>query len=237
MKMLVGTAILMLTLSACGSKAIQPDVNNTVHTIAILPFVNQTNNISAPYKIRTLLREKIEFRRYKVLPMVEVDRALADKFNVTLGEHLQDISFVDLGEELQVDAFIYGEITHFDQTISGALNANRVSAVLRMVSSKDENDIIWQSRIGIKNQYSTNSLGTRLINESDKQDRKSSILWVDISDMNNKHVGGNNNNILQGLVAGLISRNSEIITDTTLAREIEVFINHSVDNMPAGPGD
>jgi hypothetical protein len=233
----LGIVFLALNLNACFSKSIEPDLKNPIRTIAILPFTNQSNDISAPERMRSALSEALRLKHYKVMPIVEVDQALADKLGVTLGHHLQDMEVGSLRQLLRVDALVYGEITDFDQLISGALNSNRVSANFKMIQSTNPQNIIWHSYVGIKNEYSTNSLGTRLMNEGRELDKKSRIRWIDISDMNNQSVGGSDSNILQGLAAGLFSRNTEVMVGTTLVREVDVCINYSVENLAAGPGE
>lgn len=225
--------VLLGLLSACISiPKPQPDVTNPIRTVAILPFANESNNVEAPAQIRDLLSKKLSAKFYRVLPIEEVDQQLADKMGVTLGEHLTDVEFNDLKSTLKADAYVYGNITHYDQSTAGVLNTNRVRAEMNMIQGRDEG-IFWSSNLGIKSESKSGdlfgSLASLASTIADNKDED--IIWITIE----RKTGGDGT-IFGNLVSGLVEKALSSMTDTVLTQESVALVNYSTQTLRNGPG-
>lgn len=227
------TFILAGFITGCISIPVpKPDLSNPIHTVVILPFANESNNIDAPNQIRDMLEKKLTAKFYKVTPREEVDQLMVDRLGITLGEQLSEVDFNTIKNNISADAFIYGNVTHYDQTTSGILNTNRVSANMKMVQSRDQS-VVWGNHIGIKSELRSNDLFGSLASMSsaisDNEDDK--IYWITIQRQTSGD-GSAFGNLLSGLVEQAIGN----ITDTLLAEETLALINRSTKTLRNGPG-
>lgn len=221
-------------VSGCVSIPVpQPDLTNPIRTVAILPFANMSNNIDAPNQIRDLLSKKLTAKFYKVIPMEEVDQVLLDELGITLGEQLSEVQFNELKAKLSADAYIYGNITHYDQSMSGVINTNRVSAELQMKQTTDES-VFWHSVIGIKSESrSGGALGglASLASAVSDSNEESPIQWITIESRK-----GGDGSIFGNLLSGLVDKAVSSAMGVTLTEESVAFVNHSVKTLRNGPG-
>lgn len=227
---------LILFLSACaGLPKPQPDLSNPIRTVAILPFENGSNNIDAPNKLRELFKSKFGLKFYKVLAIEEVDQILLDDFGITLGEHFEDVDFEEIKAKIGADAYVFGNITHFDQTIAGIINIKRVRAEMKMMQASN-NEIVWNvSKMGIKSEAgSGDGLGALASLASDISDaaEEGDINWIKIKKKNSDNEGG----LLGNLIVGLVDAAIDSATDNVLSEESIAFVNRSTSNLRHGPG-
>jgi hypothetical protein len=222
--------LIVIGLLAGCIPAPQPDLTNPVRTVAILPFSNMSNNVDAPSKVRATLEQSLTAKFYKVIPLEEVDQALLDGLGITLGEQIQDVEFNEIASIVQADAFVFGDITHYDSTIAGVLNTNRVSAKLRMVQVGTQTEL-WNVHFGAKSETSAGglgslmSLGAAIADGSDEE-----IQWVTVQ--SEQQSGG----LLGGLVSGLVKKTMDSAFGVDLQRETFAMINSSVAVLRNGPG-
>jgi hypothetical protein len=222
--------LIVIGLLAGCIPAPQPDLTNPVRTVAILPFSNMSNNVDAPSKVRATLEQSLTAKFYKVIPLEEVDQALLDGLGITLGEQIQDVEFNEIASIVQADAFVFGDITHYDSTIAGVLNTNRVSAKLRMVQVGTQTEL-WNVHFGAKSETSAGglgslmSLGAAIADGSDEE-----IQWVTVQ--SEQQNGG----LLGGLVSGLVKKTMDSAFGVDLQRETFAMINSSVAVLRNGPG-
>lgn len=208
----------------------QPDASNPIHTVAILPFSNMSNNVDAPAKVRAVLEQSLTAKFYKVIPSEEVDLALLDGLGITLGEQLQDVDFKEIASKINADAFVFGDITHYESTIAGVLNTNRVSAKLRMVQVGTQTEL-WNVHYGAKSETSSGgigslmSLGNAIADSSDEE-----IKWVTVQ--SEQESGG----LFAGLIKGLAQKAVNSAFGVDLNRETFAMINQSVVTLRNGPG-
>ena len=221
-------------VSGCVSIPVpQPDLTNPIRTVAILPFANMSNNIEAPNQIRVLLGKKLTAKFYKVIPIEEVDQVLLDELGITLGEQLSEVQFNELKAKLAADAYVYGNITHYDQSMSGVINTNRVSAELQMKQTTDES-VFWLSVIGIKSESRSGGLFgglASLASAVSDSNEESPIQWITI-----KSKTGGDGSIFGNLVSGLVDKAISGAMGVTLTEESVAFVNHSVKTLRNGPG-
>jgi hypothetical protein len=208
----------------------EPDASNPVHTVAILPFSNMSNNVDAPAKIREALAQALKNKFYKVIPLEQVDLALLDGLGITLGEQLQDVDFKDIASKIQADAFVFGDITHYESTISGVLNTNRVSAKLRMVQVGTQTEL-WNVHYGAKSETSSGGLGSLMsMGHAIADSNDDEIKWITVS--SEQEQGG----LLGGLISGLAKKAVSSAFGVELNRETVAMINQSVVTLRNGPG-
>ncbi|MBI5971262.1 MAG: DUF799 family lipoprotein [Deltaproteobacteria bacterium] len=146
--LLILTAIL---LASCGLPAIKVTKNpyNPVRSIAVLPLYNATNDVDGPKVIRELVDGRLRNYHYNVKPLKEVDETLRDKFGITLGSQLELTTPEKLGEELGVDAVLYGYLLNFETLTTIVYNVKKVRAAFRLVDVKT-GKTVWTGAKGVR---------------------------------------------------------------------------------------
>jgi hypothetical protein len=222
--------VLTIGLLAGCIAAPKPDLSNPVHTVAILPFSNMSNNVDAPAKVRAILEQKLKDKFYQVIPLEEVDLTLLDELGITLGEQLEDVDFNEIASKIQADAFVFGDITHYDSTIAGALNTHRVSAKLRMIQVGTQTEL-WYTHFGAKSEFATGGLGSLMSLGSDIADSgDEGIQWITVQ---SEHQNGS---LLDGLIVGVVLKAVGSALGVELNNETFAMINRSVASLRNGPG-
>ena len=210
----------------------KPDIANPVRTVVILPFSNLSNNVDAPKNVRTLLAEQLKAKFYKVVPIDEVDQALADEFGITLGEQIREIELRQIAAKIEADAYVYGDISYYDSLTAGIINTNRVAAKLQMIRTGTE-IVLWSSNIGVKSESkSGGSLGALASLTSAVSDAKDEdIQWITIESEQ-----GGDGSLLGNLISGLVKTAISSAMGINLDRETRAFVAHSSVSLRNGPG-
>lgn len=220
-------------LSACISiPTPQPDLTNPILTVAILPFSNMSNNVDAPDHVRKTLEKKLTTKFYKVLPLDQIDQTMVDELGVTLGEQLAEVDFKEIKSKINADAYIFGHISHYDQSHTGVLNTNRVRAEMKMVQNADES-VFWSSALGIKSESKSDDLigGLASLASAVSDSQADSGQWITIQ----RKTGGDGS-ALGNLISGLVEKAVSSMTNTTLTQETLALVNHSTRTLRNGPG-
>lgn len=137
-------------LSACATVSnMKPDPSNPIRTIAVLPLVNNTNDVDGPYVVRTLLTARLGDYFYTVKPQEETDLILRDQMGVTLGSQLEMATTAQLCEKLNTDAILYGSLEDFNYKLTGIYNNKRVRLRAKLDSCKS-GARVWKNGIGVK---------------------------------------------------------------------------------------
>jgi hypothetical protein len=149
----VSAIAVMLTatiLSACTTLQVtKPNPSNPIKTIALLPLVNNTNDVDGPFVVRTLLAARLGGYFYSVKPQEETDLILKDQMGVTLGSQLDMATTEQLCEKLNTDAVIFGSLEDFSHKITGVYNNKRVRLRVKLDSCKT-GTTLWKNGIGVK---------------------------------------------------------------------------------------
>lgn len=111
--------------------------------IAVLPFANQTNDVSGPEIVRKLLIEMLPSRDYFPVEKGKVDQTLLEKFGITDGGQLRSVSEKELGESLDVDGLFYGNLLVFIDFPFGFGRRRTVKANLKLVDAKT-GTLLWE---------------------------------------------------------------------------------------------
>ncbi len=161
-------------LLLAGCVPLQPvpaDPSNPIKTIAVLPLVNNTNDVGAPGYVREQFTRELQRHQYVIKPLPEVDQALKDQLGITLGSQLDLADAKQLGEALGVDGVFYGSLDEFNHKITGVYNVKRVRIRTKLVNCKT-GQTVWKNGIGVKTILSTTSAGAAASVASTFQDAK-----------------------------------------------------------------
>jgi len=140
----------LLFLTACVTlPPIEPNVASPIRTVAVLPMVNNTNDVDGPVVVRELFTASLGSYYYVIKPLAETDQILKDQMGVTLGSQLDMAKPQLLGEKLGVDAVMYGSLEDFSDTVTGIYNVKRVRLRVKLVNCKT-GETIWKNGIGVK---------------------------------------------------------------------------------------
>ena len=151
--------LICLCLPACAApRMVAANPSNPIRTIAVLPFVNNTNDVDGPVYVRTLFAAELDRHQYTVKPLAEVDQILKDQMSVTLGKQLDMITPKQLGETLGVDAVIIGSLDNFDQLMTGVYNVKKVRVRTKLVNCKT-GQTVWRNGIGVKSALAAGKAG------------------------------------------------------------------------------
>src|SRR3989338_10146585 len=82
---LVLVSVLWISGCAIPRPRIPANPANPIKTVAVLPMINNTNDVEAPEKVREMFGAKIPERCYIYKPMQETNQVLKDELGITLG--------------------------------------------------------------------------------------------------------------------------------------------------------
>lgn len=140
----------LLLLTACVTlPPIEPNAASPFRTVAVLPMVNNTNDVDGPAVVRELFTVALGSYYYVIKPLAETDQILKDQMGVTLGSQLDMAKPQQLGEKLGVDAVFYGSLEDFSDNVTGIYNVKRVRLRVKLVNCKT-GETIWKNGIGVK---------------------------------------------------------------------------------------
>jgi len=249
---LARTCLLILTaalLISCGLPAIKvtPNYGNPVHSIAVLPLYNATNDVDGPMVIRELVDGRLRNYHYDVKPLNTVDETLRDKFGITLGSQLDYSTPEKLGEELGVDAVLYGYLLNFDTLTTIVYNVKKVRAAFRLVDVKS-GKTIWTGAKGVravvsmggrdKGGAAVEAVGESLDKDSGTDIFKTIPGLADIPGVNDWHKTQSRHE-KSAANAAIFSLGEQLITTAFrvyLRMESDEMLNIIMSSFPAGPG-
>jgi len=110
--------------------------------IAVLPFNNQSIDLDAPVIMRYLFNKRLSSVGYNTIPLDEIDEKLRE-MGITDGGQLPAATPKELGEKLNVDGLIYGDVIEFKYTTLGFYYARTVQANFKLFDSKNEK-LLWE---------------------------------------------------------------------------------------------
>ena len=144
----------LLVCAACSPlhdpmyRRIAPDATNPIKSVAVLPLVNNTNDVEAPGYVREELVLRLQAMQYAVKPTLQTDQILRDQLGITLGRQLDMVAVQHLGQALGVDGLMYGVLDDFSTTIAGVLTEKKVRARFMLVRTSDGAPF-WSNGVGV----------------------------------------------------------------------------------------
>ncbi len=246
--------LLFTVFTGCAARRhyVQPNPANPIRTVAVLPMVNQTNDIEGPEKARAMFAEQLVERQYVVKPIAEVNQILKDELGITLGSQLDMTNPQELGQKLGVDGVIYGTLFDFDEKTTGVLNIRRVKAGFKLVDAKT-GAVIWGKGQGVRSETrmargNTGALAGAASEISKAQDIREGKEMKDIGD----YIGVQNwhnlppqealseqvgqGGVIAAFASGLAERAVKKAAGIFLMRESEIMIDMIIKTLPPGPG-
>ncbi|MBU2591792.1 MAG: GNA1162 family protein [Nitrospinota bacterium] len=239
--LLVSLAILGLLAGCAGSRGLRPTPNNRIRTVAVLPMVNNTNDVEGPQVTREAFTKKLEGTRYIIKPINEVDTILRDQLGITLGDQLGLLSPQQIGEKLGVDGLFYGYLLNFEDQVTGVYNLRKVRMGWKLVDVKT-GKVIWGKGAGVKKELFSGSAGVAISIASNINDLKGEKIeslpasndpMKEMPGLNSWYIIGNENvSMEESLVRGF---GTKIITKATrihLWIETEIALNRILYTHP-----
>lgn len=110
--------------------------------IAVLPFNNQSVDMDAPVIMRYLFNKRLSAVGYNTITFNEIDEKLRE-MGITDAGQLPTTTPKELGEKLNVDGLVYGDVIEFKYTTLGFYYARTVQANFKLFDSKDEK-LLWE---------------------------------------------------------------------------------------------
>src|SRR3989338_6764509 len=222
--------VAVISLSACAMGPLRKaDPNNPIKTVAVLPMVNQTNDVEAPQYVRAEFDKRIPNYFYSNKPMKDTDQLLKDQMGVTLWAQLDMTTPQKLGELLGVDGVIYGTLMNFDTQITGFLNVKKVRAKFKLVNTKT-GETVWQNGIGIKSETKAGGIGSALseVAAIKEATQKEEIPWVTIESKSQESFGG-------ALLGAVADKAVSKVLKAPLKVETNEMLNRVIITLPVGP--
>lgn len=223
-----------------------PDPANPIKTVAVLPMVNNTNDVEGPDRVRAMFVEYAPERCYIVKPVQEVNQILKDELGITLGSQLDMTNPKELGKKLGVDAIIYGALYNFEEKTTGVLNVRKVRGGFKLVDAKT-GAVVWGKGQGIKSETKmtegiagTIASGASAVGKlTEEKGMRGSEDYIGIDNWHElppEKAAAQEYGVLGSFAAGLAEKTVKKATGTFLKRESEVMVDMILNTMPVGPG-
>ncbi len=91
-------------------------------------------------RVRRAISGEIGGREFEIVPLVAIDAVLVDR-KIDDWEELMSVKPEQLGRWLDADALVYGEILNYEAYWAGLVSVWRVTARVRMISTRDGHEI------------------------------------------------------------------------------------------------
>lgn len=224
------------SVTACLSMPVAPNVSNPIRQVAVLPLVNNTNDVEGPGFVRTRIADEVARHAYVVKPVTEIDQMLKDQMGITLGSQLDMTTAQKLGEVLGVDGVIYGSLEDFSHNVSGVSNVKRVRIRTKLVNCKT-GEAVWSDGLGIRSVSGTWSGVASLLpnNESELPPLFGTPIkakWMDHTSVLSQLGNGS---LLSSSLAGLGEKVTAKALKIPLFEETTVAVTGVLKGIPPGP--
>jgi len=138
----------LITLSACQSTPdkpynYRPYLKHMPASILVLPPVNQSMAVMAPYKYLSIISRPIAEKGYYVFPVAVID-ALMKENGVTSPEDMHQISLAKINEIIHPDAVLYVTIKEWG-TKYKVIDSQTIIYVYAKLIDTDTGNQIWQN--------------------------------------------------------------------------------------------
>lgn len=144
------------------------------YRVAVIPLVNNTNDVEAPSILREMFFMAITYHGYKSQPLNETEQLLKDHVGITLGKQASLVSPITIGKILNVEGLFYGELNEYNKITTGVYNKRIVSAKFRLISAAT-GKVLWEAE-NTAMRRETNIAGGGNIQEAIKNTAQSALL-------------------------------------------------------------
>ncbi len=146
---------LLFLLSACAASQQAEKKSEAVlsskdlpHTIAVLPFGNETDEIGLSGQVKKSFSNHFSSKPYNKIESYIVDEKVA-QIEKSTGKNIFDIPQKEVAEALGVDGLIYGKVTDFKKVYVVAYSQIGVEAEVWMVNAKTGEDV-WRGKESVR---------------------------------------------------------------------------------------
>lgn len=115
------------------------------HSILVLPPVNESVDVNAPYSWMTTATRPIAEQGYYVFPVAIIDQFMKEN-GLPNPEDMHGAPLDKLGEIFGADAVLYVTLTEFGQKFELLSSTTRVNAVAQLVDI-DTGQVIWDGKL------------------------------------------------------------------------------------------
>ncbi len=123
--------------------------DNPPQTVAVLPFLNKTENKEAFDVVRQSFQGHFSQLNYVTVPLIKVDHALSEA-GLDTPEKVAQAPVARLSEIVGADAVIRGEITSYERVYAGVYTQVAVGAEIHMIDGKTGKDLWWAKDVSRK---------------------------------------------------------------------------------------
>ena len=210
---------------------------NPIKRVAILPVLNNSNDVDAPTRLREEFLNRLGRYHYDIQPLAETNETLNHQMGITMGKQFDMATPQEIGKTLGVDGLFYGYLLDFDEVTIGVANTYKVRMGWKLVDTKT-GKISWGQGVAVKRTQSLGGLAGAGSNEAEKVN----ALPGSTDPMNempglNKWVSMGNQSVslTEGLIGGIIGKVAGSIGGNSLQNEIDFAYNHLFSGMLIGP--
>ncbi len=236
----LAVAVAFLFLSGCAGKQIQPpNPLNPIRTIAVLPMLNNSDDVEAPERVRNEFYQRISKLHYAVQPIETTNQILNEQMGVTLGKQLGMVTPQQIGEALGVDGVFYGYLINFDEITTGALNLYKVRMGWKLVNTKT-GEMAWGRGIAVRRSVSLGGIARLASSKAEEvnplpasADPMAEMPGLDKWIM----MKSESVSMSQGLATGLGTKFMGAMTGKPLKKEMGYAFQRLFPSMLVGPGD
>jgi len=214
---------------------------NPIKRVAILPMLDNSDDVDAPTRIRDEFFNRLGRYHYDIQPLAETNELLNFQMGITMGKQYDQATPQEIGKTLGVDGLFYGYLLDFNEVTTGAVNTYEVRIGWKLVDTKT-GKITWGKGVGVKRTQSIGGLaglGSTLgLDAPEKVD----ALPGSTDPMNempglNKWIsmGDKSAGLTEGLVVGLLGKVGGGIMGNSLKNEINFAYDNLFPTMLVGP--
>lgn len=166
---LLTISTLVIGCAGTGRHITHSNPSNPIRTIAILPMLNNTDDIEGPKRAREDFFKRLSNYHYVVKPLSETDEVLNLQMGITMGKQLALTTPQTLGETLGVDGVFYGYLLNFDEVTTGLYDAYKVRIGWKLINTKN-GEIVWGRGVAVKRNQSVGGIGGAISTSSNIKD-------------------------------------------------------------------
>lgn len=132
-----------IRLSAANSKKVtatgQPSGLPTI--IAIMPFLNQTEEAGIENRLRQNIYNQFNSRSYVDLELAAVDEKIA-QLEMESGKRISELTNLEVCQAIGCDGLIYGRVIDYQKTHGGVFSNLGITAEVWLVDAKNDKEIV-----------------------------------------------------------------------------------------------
>jgi len=136
--------LLILILSGCTTPPIYLEPGWGPGRIMIMPFTNDSADVSVEKFARVLMYKSLERKKYKLLDLDEIDSTL-NELGITEAGQLQALSHQEIKRQFNADSVLYGHIITAKRVMLGVYFEKKFEAEFTIHDMKTES-IMWQDK-------------------------------------------------------------------------------------------